>query len=173
MTTTRTTRVHYTLEWKMTDKNKSRLPLCGQGTKKGKEPKQVQAPCGLLIVLYLLIVIGLLFIIIVIVGSMRGANAKSSQLSMSQWGIGVGDGREDRHVGELKERLIPLTVNNLLVALNYLKALLHHIHALIRAMTKIPQNIFKKPELALEEEETPPLWVVREEATARRGEVVQ
>jgi hypothetical protein len=38
--------------------------------------------------------------------------------------------------------------------------------------TKIPRNIFKKPELALEEEEVPPLWVVREEATAGEGEAV-
>jgi hypothetical protein len=37
-------------------------------------------------------------------------------------------------------------------------------------MTKIPQNIFKKPELELEEEEAPPLQVVRVGATARGGE---
>jgi hypothetical protein len=37
------------------------------------------------------------------------------------------------HVRELKKRLIPLTVNNLLVAPHNLKVLLHHIHALIRA----------------------------------------
>jgi hypothetical protein len=47
----------------------------------------------------------------------------------------VGDRREDSHVGELKERLIPLIVDNPLVVRNYLKALLHHIHALIRVMT--------------------------------------
>jgi hypothetical protein len=37
-------------------------------------------------------------------------------------------------------------------------------------MAKIPQNIFKKPELELEEEEAPPLRVVRVGATFR-GEV--
>jgi hypothetical protein len=44
-----------------------------------------------------------------------------------------GDGQEDRDVGELLERLIPLTVNNLLVALHNLKALIHHIQTLISA----------------------------------------
>jgi hypothetical protein len=39
-------------------------------------------------------------------------------------------------------------------------------------MTKISQNIFKKPELVLEEEEAPPLRVVREGATTREGEAV-
>jgi hypothetical protein len=55
---------------------------------------------------------------------------------------------------------------NLLVALNYLKALLHHI-------AKIPWNIFKKLELALEEEVAPPLQVEREGATAGGGEAVR
>jgi hypothetical protein len=41
--------------------------------------------------------------------------------------IGVGDGREDRDVGELLERLIPLAVNNLLVVLHNLKVLIQHI----------------------------------------------
>jgi hypothetical protein len=36
-------------------------------------------------------------------------------------------------------------------------------------MAKIPQNIFKKPKLELEEEEAPPLQVVRVGATTRRG----
>jgi hypothetical protein len=43
------------------------------------------------------------------------------------------DGREDRDVWELLERLIPLAVNNLLVALHNLKALIHHIQTLISA----------------------------------------
>jgi hypothetical protein len=37
-------------------------------------------------------------------------------------------------------------------------------------MVKIPRNIFKKPELELEEEEAPPLWVVRVGAIAGGGE---
>jgi hypothetical protein len=94
----------------------------------------VQAPHGLLIILRLLIVIGGLLLLI-IVRSMSGTDAKDYQLSKSQQGIGVGNGREDRHVGELKERLIPLTVDNLLGAPNYLKALLRHIRVLFRAMT--------------------------------------
>jgi hypothetical protein len=40
-------------------------------------------------------------------------------------------------------------------------------------MVKIPQNIFKKPELELEEEEAPPLRVMRVGATAGGGEEVQ
>jgi hypothetical protein len=95
----------------------------------------VQAPHGLLIILRLLIVIGGLLLLIIIIRSMSGTDAKDYQLSKSQQGIGVGDGREDRHVGELKERLIPLTVDNLLGAPNYLKALLRHIRVLFRAMT--------------------------------------
>jgi hypothetical protein len=41
--------------------------------------------------------------------------------------VGVGDWREDMDIGELLERLIPLAVNNLLVAPHNLKALIHHI----------------------------------------------
>jgi hypothetical protein len=37
------------------------------------------------------------------------------------------DGWEDKHVRELKKRLIPLTMDNFLVAPNYLKELIHHI----------------------------------------------
>jgi hypothetical protein len=62
-------------------------------------------------------------------------NAKSTQLSRSQRVIGVGDGREDRDVGELLERLIPLAVNNLLVAPHNMKAMIHHIQTLISAPT--------------------------------------
>jgi hypothetical protein len=54
---------------------------------KGKRLKEVQAPHELLIVLRLLVIIGLLFIIIIIIivgRSMRGTDAKSSQLSRSQ-----------------------------------------------------------------------------------------
>jgi hypothetical protein len=95
--------------------------------------KDAKMSCQQLIVLRFLVVVGLLLIIIII-GSTCGADAKSSQLSRSQRGIGVRDGQVDRHVRELKERLIPLTVDNLLVVPNYLKALLHHIHVLIHAM---------------------------------------
>jgi hypothetical protein len=55
---------------------------------------------------------------------MSRANAKSSQLGRSQRAIGVGDGREDGNVGELLERLVPLAVNDLLVAPHNLKALI-------------------------------------------------
>jgi hypothetical protein len=44
-------------------------------------------------------------------------------------------GRHNRQVQELKKRIIPLTMDNLLIALNYLKSLIHHIQSLIRAMT--------------------------------------
>jgi hypothetical protein len=43
------------------------------------------------------------------------------------------DGREDRDIGELLEWLIPLAVNNLLVASHNLNALIHHIQTLISA----------------------------------------
>jgi hypothetical protein len=41
----------------------------------------------------------------------------------------------------------------------------------MRRIAKIPQNIFKKPELELEEEEAPPLQVVRIGVTSGGGEV--
>jgi hypothetical protein len=80
----------------------------------------------------------------------------------------------DGHSWELKKQLILLTVVNLLVVSNDLKALLHHIYALIvrRHIAKMHRNIFKILELVLEEEEAPLLRVVREEATAG-GEVVR
>jgi hypothetical protein len=65
---------------------------------------------------------------------MSMANTKSIQLGRSQPTIGVGDGREDRDNGELLERLVPLAVNNLLVAPHNLKALIHHIQMLISAL---------------------------------------
>jgi hypothetical protein len=49
--------------------------------------------------------------------------------------VGVGDGWEDRDVGELLQWLVPLAVNNLLVAPHNLKALIHHIQTLISAST--------------------------------------
>jgi hypothetical protein len=70
--------------------------------------------CRLLVVLRLLIVVGLLLIIVVI-RNMSRANAKGSQLSRSQRGVGVGDKREDRNVRKLQEWLIPLAMNDLLV----------------------------------------------------------
>jgi hypothetical protein len=41
------------------------------------------------------------------------------------------DGREDRDIGEILERRIPLAMNNLLVTPHNLKALMHHIQTLI------------------------------------------
>jgi hypothetical protein len=64
---------------------------------------------------------------------MSRANAERSQLSRSQRAIGVGDGREDMDVRVLLEQLMPLTVNNLLVAPHNLKVLIHHIQTLISA----------------------------------------
>jgi hypothetical protein len=55
------------------------------------------------------------------------ANAESSQLGRSQRAVGIRGGLEDSDVGELLEQLIPLVVNNLLVAPHNLKALIHHI----------------------------------------------
>jgi hypothetical protein len=92
----------------------------------------VQVPRRLLVILRLLIVIGGILIIIV-VRSTSGTDAKSSQLSRSQRGIRVRDGWEDWHVRELKERLIMLTVVDLLVVPHNLMVLLHHIHVLIHA----------------------------------------
>jgi hypothetical protein len=62
------------------------------------------------------------------------ANVESRKLDRSQRAIGVGDGREDRDVGELLEWFILLAVNNLLVAPHNLKALIHHIQMLISAL---------------------------------------
>jgi hypothetical protein len=86
----------------------------------------------LLIVLHLLVIVGLR-LIVVDQRNMTMVNAESSQLDRSQWAVGVGDGWEDRDVGELLEQLVPLAVNNLLVALHNLKALIHHIRTLISA----------------------------------------
>jgi hypothetical protein len=89
--------------------------------------------CWLLLVLCLLIVAALL--LIVVIGNMSRANAKGSQLSRSRRGVGGGDGWEDRNVGKLQERLIPLAMNDLLVAPHNLQVLLHDIQELIRALT--------------------------------------
>jgi hypothetical protein len=102
---------------------------------KGKRAISEEAT-PLLIVCRLLVVIGLIIIIIIIiVANTSRTNIKGSQLSWRQRVIRVGDGWVDRDVKELKERLIPLTVDNLLVASNYLKALVYHIQALVCAMT--------------------------------------
>jgi hypothetical protein len=77
----------------------------------------------LLIVLRLLIVTSLLLIIIVIRNTSK-ANAKGSQLGKSQRGVGVGDGREDKYVEKLQERLVLLAVNDLLIAPHNMKALI-------------------------------------------------
>jgi hypothetical protein len=89
--------------------------------------------CLLLVVLCLLIVASLL--LIVVIRNMSRANAEGNQLCRSQRGVGVGDMREDRDIGELLERLVPLVVNNLLVAPHNLQVLLHEIQALIHAST--------------------------------------
>jgi uncharacterized membrane protein len=97
----------------------------------------------LLVILYLLIIIGLR-LIVVVRRSTSMANVESSQLGRSQRAVGVGDGWEDRDVRELLERLIPLAVNNLLIALHNLKALIYHIQTLIGAPAcgkNTPENI--------------------------------
>jgi hypothetical protein len=66
-------------------------------------------------------------LIVIIQRNMSRANAKSNELDRSQRAIGVEDGRVDRDIRELLERLISLVVNNLLVASHNLKALIHHI----------------------------------------------
>jgi hypothetical protein len=88
-----------------------------------------------LLVVLRLLVVGDLCLIVVVRRNTSRANAKSSQLGRSQQAVGVRDGREDRDVRELLERLIPLAVNNLLVAPHNLKALIHHIQTLISAPT--------------------------------------
>jgi hypothetical protein len=55
---------------------------------------------------------------------------------MSQRGIGVGNGWVDRLLGELNERLIPLIVNNLLVLVKNVYAVIHNIHALVGATAR-------------------------------------
>jgi hypothetical protein len=65
---------------------------------------------------------------------MSRANAESSQLGRNQRALGARDGREDRDVRELLERLVSLVVNNLLVTSHNLKALINHIQTLISAL---------------------------------------
>jgi hypothetical protein len=86
----------------------------------------------LLMVLRLLIIVSLRLIIVVRRNTSR-ANAKSSQLGRSQRAVGVGYEQEDRDIGEFLEWLIPLAVNNLLIAPYNLKAMIHHIQTLINA----------------------------------------
>jgi hypothetical protein len=69
---------------------------------------------------------------------MSRVNAESSQLGRSQRAVGVGDGWEDRDVRELLERLVPLAVNNLLVAPHNLKTMIYHIQTLISSLAVIP-----------------------------------
>jgi hypothetical protein len=90
--------------------------------------------CQLLIALRLLIVDGLLLIIIII-RNMSRANTEGSQLGRSQRGVGVGDRWKDRNIGKLQEQLIPLSMNDLLVAPHNLQALLHDIQAMIHVLT--------------------------------------
>jgi hypothetical protein len=114
------------------DKDNSLLPLCHQDTKKGKELRSEEV-APLIVILHLIIGGGglLLLIITVVIVNTSRTNTKSSQLSRSQRVKGVGDGWLDRDAEELKDWLIPLTVDSLLVALHNLKALLQHIQALI------------------------------------------
>jgi hypothetical protein len=116
-----------TLERKNTNRDNSLLSLSLFVVKTPKREKRCEAKMRwqLLIVLRLLIVVGLL--LIVIIESMSRANVEGSQLCWSQRGIGDGDGREDRDVGELMEWLVSLAVNNLLVAPHNLQVLLHDI----------------------------------------------
>jgi hypothetical protein len=95
---------------------------------------------------------------------MSRANAESSQLGRSQRVLWVGDGQEDRDVGELLEWLVPLAVNNLLVVPHNLKArsITSRRRSVHRHVAKIPQSIFKMSELGPGAERAPPLWVVRE-----------
>jgi hypothetical protein len=90
--------------------------------------------CRLLVILRLLIITGQLLIII-IVRNMSRANAEGSKLGRSLRGVGVRDRREDRNIRKLQERLIPLVMNDLLVAPHNLQALLHDIQALIHVLT--------------------------------------
>jgi hypothetical protein len=126
--------VHITNHTGMKNSNRdnSLLPLCHQDTKKEKRSYEVQKRSRLLIVLRLLVIVGLRLIVIARINISK-ANAENSQLGRSQRVVGVEDRREDRDIGELLERLIPLAVNNLLVAPHNLKALIHHIHTLISA----------------------------------------
>jgi hypothetical protein len=116
-----------TLERKNTNRDNSLLSLSLFVIKTPKREKRCEAKMRwqLLVVLRLLIVVGLL--LIVIIENMSRANAEGSQLCWSQRGIGDGDGREDRDVGELMEWLVSLAVNNLLVAPHNLQVLLHDI----------------------------------------------
>jgi hypothetical protein len=113
--------------------------------------------CWLLIVLHLLIVVGLLLIIVVI-GNTSRANGEGSQIGRSQRGVEVRDGREDRYVEKLQERLILLAMNDLLIVPHNLQVLLHDIHGLIRALThrKDASEHLKKSLLVLEAKEAPP-----------------
>jgi hypothetical protein len=117
---------------KNTNRDNSLLPLYRQDTKKGKRSYEVQKWSRLLLVLRLLIVVGLRLTVAVRRNTSR-VNAESSQLGRSQRAVGVGDSWEDRDIREFLERLIPLAVNNLLVALHNLKVLIHHIQTLISA----------------------------------------
>jgi hypothetical protein len=118
----------------------------------------------------------LLIVITIVAGrSMRGTYAKSSLLNRSQRGIGVVNRRVDGHIREVKEWLIPLTMNDLLAAAKICICYsITSIRWYVRwHMAKMPQNIFWKPEFCEEEEEAPPLWVVWIGATAGGGEAVR
>jgi hypothetical protein len=103
-------------------------------TLKREKIYEAKMRCQLLIVLRLLIVDGLLLIIIII-RNMSRANTEGSQLGRSQRGVGVGDRWKDRNIGKLQEQLIPLSMNDLLVAPHNLQALLHDIQAMIHVLT--------------------------------------
>jgi hypothetical protein len=78
------------------------------------------------------------------------------------------DGWEDRDVGELIERFILLDVNNLLLALHNLKALIHYIQTLISAPTcgkDTPEHL-QDVGVGSRSRGAPPIRVVREGAAA-------
>jgi hypothetical protein len=113
------------------DKDNYLLPLCHQDTKKGKNTKKCRRHTD--------------YSSSSVSSSSLVASSSSSSSSGARVGpmpkatnsIGVSEHRDwgwvvRRHVRELKKWLIPLNVDNLLVALNYLKVQIHHIHVLIR-----------------------------------------
>jgi hypothetical protein len=80
--------------------------------------------------------------------------------------VGVNDGWVDKHVREIKKRLIPLTMNNLLDVTDSLHALLNDIQTLIGAATHGEETSkhFQHPRT---------LRGGRGSTTAREGEVVR
>jgi hypothetical protein len=99
-------------------------------------------------------------------------NAESSQIGRSQRAVGVGDGWEDRDVGELLKWFIPLAVNNLLVVPHNIKVLIHHIQTLISvpACGKDTSEHLQDVGVGSRSGGAPPLRVVQEEEAAGAAE---